>query len=169
MGNTLENKTILIYDLGGGTFDVTLLKYKKESINVLNSAGDHQLGGKDWDDRIIEYLASEFQQEFGEDPLEDTESVADLLVQAEEAKKKLTSFAHTKISITHDGMKGRYELDRTTFEKLTADLMERTISMTTRVLEDMGLSASDVDTNAYGSPFYRRGVWTKAFERCQCR
>ncbi len=145
LGNTLENKTILIYDLGGGTFDVTLLKYKKESINVLNSAGDHQLGGKDWDDRIIEYLASEFQQEFGEDPLEDTESVADLLVQAEEAKKKLTSFGHTKISITHDGMKGRYELDRTTFEKLTADLMERTISMTTRVLEDMGLSASDVD------------------------
>ena len=138
-------QTLLVYDLGGGTFDVTLLEFQKDCIRVKNSNGDHQLGGKDWDDRVIEYLASQFKDEYGMDPLEDVESLADLLVQAEESKKRLTAFQNTKISISHEGEKGRYELDRDTFEQLTSDLMERTMSMTMRVLEDMRLKFSDVD------------------------
>lgn len=144
LNQSASEQTILIYDLGGGTFDVTLLTFEKKQIRVLNSDGDHQLGGKDWDDRIIEYLASQFEDEFGIDPLEDAESLADLLVQAEEAKKRLSSFEKTRISISHEGQKGRYELDRNTFERITSDLMERTMSMTMRVLEDMQLQPSQL-------------------------
>jgi len=108
LNKTQKKQRLLIYDLGGGTFDVTLLELEKDHVRVKNSDGDHQLGGKDWDDRIIEYLASKFQDEYGIDPLEDAESLADLLVQAEEAKKRLTSFEKTVISIAHEGKKGKY-------------------------------------------------------------
>jgi molecular chaperone DnaK len=145
LNKTAKKQRILIYDLGGGTFDVTLLELEKDNVRVKNSDGDHQLGGKDWDDRIIEFLASKFQDEYGLDPLEEAESLADLLVQAEETKKRLTSFEKTVISITHEGEKGKYELDRATFEQITADLMERTMSMTMRVLEDMRLKPSHID------------------------
>ena len=145
LNKSRDKQTILVYDLGGGTFDVTLLEFEKDCIRVKNSVGDHQLGGKDWDDRIIEYLASEFRDEYGIDPLEDAESLADILVVAEESKKQLTNFEKTRLSITHGGDKGRYELDRIKFERLTSDLMERTMSMTMRVLEDMRLKPSDVD------------------------
>jgi len=138
-------RRILVYDLGGGTFDVTLLELTKNGVKVRTSDGDHQLGGKDWDDRIIEFLAGRFKDEFGADPLEDAESLADLLIQAEDAKKKLTSFDSTTIAITHDGCRGRYQLDRSKFEEVTSDLMERTVSLTTRVLEDMRLRPKDID------------------------
>jgi len=145
LNNTKAKQKILIYDLGGGTYDVTLLEFDSKCVRVINSDGDHQLGGKDWDDRIIEHLASQFRDEYGIDPLEDAESLADLLVQAEEAKKHLTTFEKTKISMFYEGEKGRYELFRTTFEQITSDLMERTMSMTMKVLEDMRLGPSDID------------------------
>jgi len=138
-------RRLMVYDLGGGTFDVTLLELTKDGVRVRTSDGDHQLGGKDWDDRIIEFLAGQFRDEFGTDPLEDTESLADLLIQAEDAKKKLTSFDSTTIALTHDGCRGRYQLDRAKFEEVTSDLMERTVSLTKRVLEDMRLRPKDVD------------------------
>ncbi len=145
LNKTKVKQRVLVYDLGGGTYDVTLLEFDSKCIRVINSDGNHQLGGKDWDDRIIEHLASLFRQEYGIDPLEDAESLADILVQAEEAKKHLTTFEKTKISITHEGEKGRYELARTTFEQITSDLMELTMSLTMRVLEDMRLKPSDID------------------------
>ena len=144
LNNTKSNLTVLVYDLGGGTFDVTLLEYNKSNIHVKSSDGDHQLGGKDWDERIVEYLASKFKEEFGFDPLEDSESLADLLVQAEEAKKRLSSMKQTNISINHDGERGRYILERDVFENITSDLMDRTISLTKIVLEDMRISPEDV-------------------------
>lgn len=138
-------KRLLVYDLGGGTFDVTILELTSDGVRVRTSDGDHQLGGKDWDDRIIEFLAGQFRDEFGVDPLEDAESLADLLVQAEEAKKRLTSVDTTTISITHDGRRGRYTFDRAKFEDITADFMERTVSLTTRALEDLKLLPADID------------------------
>ena len=140
-----KEQTILVYDLGGGTFDVTVMKIDSSSINVLNSVGDHQLGGKDWDEKIITYIANEFKDEFGEDPLEDSESIADLMVRVEDAKKKLSSVAKTKIAISYEGMKGRYELDRETFENVTADLMERTVFLVEKALEDIDMSVNDID------------------------
>ena len=138
------DQNILVYDLGGGTFDVSVLEYRDEEIRVRNSVGDHQLGGKNWDERIIEFIAEEFNQEFGVDPLESVESLADLLIEAEETKKRLTTVERTNISLSHEGNRGRYELDRITFERLTSDLMERTMSMTMRALEDIKLTTNDI-------------------------
>jgi len=143
--NIDKNQKILVYDLGGGTFDVTLMNIHNNTISIINSNGDHHLGGKDWDDRIISYIQSKFEDEFGIDPLEDSESVADLLVRAEEAKKKLSSLSKTSISISYNGDKGKFELSREVFEDITADLMERTISLTNQVLEEVSLEAKDVD------------------------
>lgn len=145
LGKEDESRRIMVYDLGGGTFDATLLELNGGALEVRASDGDHQLGGKDWDDRIIEFLANRFQNEFGFDPLEDAESLADLLIQAEDAKKKLTSFENTVVSLTHDGSRGKYELSRDKFEELTSDLMERTVSLTVRVLEDLELVPLDID------------------------
>ncbi|HET8799433.1 MAG TPA: Hsp70 family protein [Thermoanaerobaculia bacterium] len=145
MGRGEAVRRMLVYDLGGGTFDVTLLELTKDGIVVSSSEGDHQLGGKDWDDRIIEFLAGRFHDEFGVDPLEKAESLADLLIQAEDAKKKLTAFESTTVSIAHEGNRGRYPLSRAKFEELTTDLMERTVSLTNRVLEDKGLAARDIE------------------------
>ncbi|MGN0180695.1 MAG: Hsp70 family protein, partial [Monoglobaceae bacterium] len=86
-----EEQTVLIYDLGGGTFDVTLAHIDQNEISILGSDGDHELGGKDWDDCIARYLAEEALEKFGVDLSEDPEAVASLLVTAENVKKQLTS------------------------------------------------------------------------------
>jgi molecular chaperone DnaK len=143
--NTNKNQKVLVYDLGGGTFDVTILEITNNEIKILNSEGDHQLGGKDWDDRIINYVSNQFEEEFGVDPLEDSESVADLLVRVEDAKKKLSKLEKTTISISYDGMKGRYELTKNLFEELTSDLMERTVFLTQESLKNINLSSNDID------------------------
>lgn len=140
-----HEQTLLVYDLGGGTFDVTLLRLCERETRILTSDGDHELGGKDWDDRIVEFLSSRFEDEFGSDPLDDLETMSDLLVRAEEVKKRLTAAASAPIAIVHDGERGRYTLERATFEEITADLMERTIALTGKVLEDQELSAAAVD------------------------
>lgn len=138
-------QTLLVYDLGGGTFDVTLLRISGEEIRILDSEGDHELGGKNWDDRIVEFLATRFRDEFGSDPFEDAISLSDLLVRAEEAKKRLSSSTSTRISIVHDGNQGRYELDRDTFERITYDLMERAVSLTRKTLDDQRMTEGDID------------------------
>src|SRR6185369_5898575 len=98
-----REQTLLVYDLGGGTFDVTLLRLGRGEIRILSSEGDHELGGKDWDDRTIEFLASRFEAEFGCDPLDDLESLADLLIRAEEVKKRLSNAQNAPISLVHGG------------------------------------------------------------------
>jgi molecular chaperone DnaK len=140
-----QSRTLLVYDLGGGTFDVTLLRLDPQELRILHSDGDHELGGKDWDDRIVEYVANRFREEFGADPLEDRESIADLLVGAEELKKRLSTAQSAALTLVHEGQRGRYTLDRPTLDSLTADLMERTISLTTRVLHDQGMTPAEVD------------------------
>lgn len=140
-----DGETLLVYDLGGGTFDVTLLRLEPEEIRILTSDGDHELGGKDWDDRIVEFLASRFQEEHGTDPLDDRGSFGDLYVRAEEAKKRLSSVQSVPVSLVHGGARSRYTLDRDTFEEITADLLERTAALTARVLEDQGLRNEDIE------------------------
>ena len=82
-------QTVLIYDLGGGTFDVTLARIASNEIDILGSDGDHELGGKDWDDCVARYLANEFDEKYGIDVSDDPEMVASLLVTAENVKKQL--------------------------------------------------------------------------------
>jgi molecular chaperone DnaK (HSP70) len=145
LNRSRESNRFLVYDLGGGTFDITLLELADGVVKVLSSSGDPCLGGKDWDDRIIQFLADSFAAEHGADPFKHAESVADLLLQAEEAKKQLTSRESTSVAIFHGGLRGRYQLDRTQFEALTADLMERTILLTRQIMKDAGYQPKDLN------------------------
>jgi molecular chaperone DnaK len=138
-------RTILVYDLGGGTFDVTLLRLAEDEIRVLTSDGDRELGGKDWDLRLLDWLDSRFLDDHGIRPTDLAGGAGDLLVLAEEAKRRLTDTEATFVSIAQGGSRARYRLDRALFAELTADLLERTISLTSKVLDSQGLSAANLD------------------------
>jgi len=131
-----ENRIVLVYDLGGGTFDITMIDIQENSIDVICTGGDHNLGGKDWDDRIVGFLVQEFQRQTGssEDILEDPDTWQDLQLSAEKSKKILSQRDKTPISITHGGERVKVELGRAKFEEITRDLVERTISLTHEML-----------------------------------
>lgn len=134
-----EDRVVLVYDLGGGTFDITMIHISPgSSIEVICTGGDHNLGGKDWDDRIVAFLAEAFRTQTGssEDILEDPDTCQDLQLSAEKAKKVLSQRTKTQILITHGGERVKVELARNTFESITADLLERTISLTHEMLEE---------------------------------
>jgi len=135
---TNENKVVLVYDLGGGTFDTTMIEIKTDGINVICTGGDHNLGGKDWDDRIINHLVEQFQNETGskEEILDDPETLQDLVLSAENAKKTLSQRDKAPVSVSHEGEKIKIQLDRTKFEEITLDLLERTISLTQEMLAE---------------------------------
>lgn len=139
------DQSILVYDLGGGTFDVTVVRISGSAITVLGTAGDHELGGKDWDDRIAQWLDTQFQELHEASPLGDCESANDLLVRCENAKKQLSSRDTTSISMAHDGLRERFDLTREQFDELTRDLMERTQRLCDQTLTDIGLAWSDLD------------------------
>lgn len=136
--DTTDDRVVLVYDLGGGTFDVTMIDIKKDSVEVICTGGDHHLGGKDWDDRIVAYLVEMFQTETGtdEDILDDPDTWQDLQLSAEKAKKILSQRPNAPISVTHGGERVKIAMDRTKFEEITADLIERTIEFTRQMLED---------------------------------
>ncbi len=133
-----DDRVVLVYDLGGGTFDVTMIDIKKDSVEVICTGGDHHLGGKDWDDRIVAYLVEMFQTETGmdEDILDDPDTWQDLQLSAEKAKKILSQRPNAPISVTHGGERVKITMDRVKFEEITADLIERTIEFTRQMLED---------------------------------
>jgi molecular chaperone DnaK len=133
-----EKKVVLVYDLGGGTFDITMIEIRIDSIEVICTGGDHNLGGKDWDDRIVAYLVQEFQKIIGtdEDILEDPDTWQDLQLSAERSKKVLSQRDRTPISITHGGERVKVVLEREKFEEITQDLLERTIVFTQEMLQE---------------------------------
>lgn len=132
-----EDKVVLVYDLGGGTFDITMIEITAASIKVIVTGGDHDLGGKNWDDIIITHLAERFNEETGievSDVLGDKETAGELRLSAEKAKKALSQRPKTSINITHAGERVKVELTREKFEELTASLLENTIELTKRML-----------------------------------
>ena len=133
-----ERKVVLVFDLGGGTFDITMIEIRNDSIEVICTGGDHNLGGKDWDDRIVAHLVQEFQASVGtdEDILEDPDTWQDLQLSAEKSKKILSQRDKTPISITHGGERVKVVLERNKFEEITQDLLERTIVFTQEMLLD---------------------------------
>ena len=132
-----DPRIVLVYDLGGGTFDITMIEILPDSIEVICTGGDHNLGGKDWDDRIVAHLAQEFQNITGTDMdiLEDADTCQDLQIAAEKAKKILGQRTKTPVVITHGGERIKVELTREKFEELTESLVERTIAFTHEMLE----------------------------------
>ena len=145
VGQAGSEETVLVYDLGGGTFDVTLVRFRAAEIEVIATDGDFELGGKDWDDRIVQYLASRFREEFGSDPLDMPESSGELLVLCEEAKRMLTSRPNFAVAIDHEGKRGKYEVTREKFEELSLDLLQRTARLCEQVLRDAQLDWHRLD------------------------
>ncbi|MDM8522913.1 Hsp70 family protein [Desulfococcaceae bacterium HSG8] len=133
-----EEKVVLVYDLGGGTFDITMIDIQSNAIEVICTGGDHNLGGKDWDDRIVAFLQQEYQNQTktDEDILEDPDTCQDLLLSAEKAKKVLSQRDKTPVLITHGGERVKVMLERKKFEEITQDLIERTVALTYEMLEE---------------------------------
>jgi molecular chaperone DnaK len=135
-------QTLLVYDLGGGTFDVSVVRITPDEQHVLGTEGDHSLGGKDWDDCILQYLAKGVADEFGKDLLEG--DINELLVKAEAAKKALSSRQSVDITVQMAGHRSSYRLTREQFESLTLDLMQRTGRLTEQLLEEIGIGWMDL-------------------------
>ncbi|WP_017728413.1 molecular chaperone DnaK [Halalkalibacterium ligniniphilum] len=146
-----EDQTILVYDLGGGTFDVSILELGDGFFEVKATSGDNKLGGDDFDQVIIDYLVAEFKKDNGIDLSQDKMAMQRLKDAAEKAKKDLSGVTQTQISlpfITADATGPKHlevSLSRAKFEELSADLVERTLGPTRQALQDAGLSASDID------------------------
>lgn len=137
------DQRILVYDLGGGTFDVSIVEITATEQRVIGTGGDHNLGGKDWDDRIFNYLATKFQDEFGVELGSDDFNT--LLVKSENLKKGLSARISVDVQIQAGQYIGNYTLTRDLFESLTSDLMERTQRLTEQTLEDVNLKWRDLD------------------------
>ncbi|MHB1561371.1 MAG: Hsp70 family protein [Isosphaeraceae bacterium] len=133
-----EDQVVLVYDLGGGTFDVTMIEIKDRLIRVICTGGDHRLGGVLWDEAVVMYLAEQFREQTSEasDPLDDPEVLNDLFLQAERGKKTLTQREKAPFRVTHAGQQARVELDRARFEEITRHLMDRTVELTQEMLAD---------------------------------
>jgi molecular chaperone DnaK (HSP70) len=129
---------VLVYDLGGGTFDITMIEVKGRSITVLCTGGDHNLGGKDWDTALVNYLVSQFQEQTGctEDILDNPETLQDLFINAERAKKILSQRDKAPLVVTHGGQRAKVELTRDKFDELTAKLLDRTVTLTCDMLAE---------------------------------
>ena len=146
-----QEKKILVFDLGGGTFDVSVLEIGDGTFEVLATAGNNRLGGDDFDQVIIDYLAEEFKKSEGVDLRNDKMALQRLKEAAEKAKKELSSTMSTNINLpfitaTAEGPKHlNIDLSRAKFDELTAHLVEKTMEPTRRALQDAGLSTSDID------------------------
>lgn len=138
-------KNLLIYDLGGGTFDVTVAKVTDYSVEVLSTNGDHLLGGKDWDDRLVMHVSEKFLSEHGIDPLEDVEFLNEILVHCEHAKRALTDLQKTGIQAVHSGKRSSFELTRGQFEEMTDDLLYRTWNLSDIAIREAKLSWDQID------------------------
>jgi molecular chaperone DnaK len=138
-------RTILVYDLGGGTFDVTLVRLGKKRFQVLGIEGDVRLGGQDWDERLIAFIAEKFRIEHGSDPREDEQSLAILHSACERAKRALSKVTQANITCTHAGQKFTTSVTRADFERITQDLLLRTRLTTQQVLRQAGMTWDQVD------------------------
>jgi len=141
-----QGSRILVFDLGGGTFDTTLIEIQGRDINVLATTGDHQLGGKDWDDALIQYAAERFREKHNMDPLEDPAAYHDLRQKCVSAKISLTRRPKVNLFYDYGGKILRLEIDRARFEDLTSGLLRRCDALTTDLLEEAGIDADSVDT-----------------------
>ena len=146
-----HEEKILVFDLGGGTFDVSILELGDGVFDVLSTAGDNHLGGDDFDNKIIEFLVAEFKRDNGIDLSQDKMAMQRLKDAAEKAKKDLSGVTSTQISLPFitAGEAGPLHLEvtltRAKFDQLTLDLVERTKEPVRRALSDAGLSASEID------------------------
>ncbi|MET8894398.1 molecular chaperone DnaK [Streptomyces albogriseolus] len=146
-----EHETVLVFDLGGGTFDVSILDVGDGVVEVRSTAGDSHLGGDDFDRRLVDYLADDFQKENGIDLRKDPQALQRLFEAAEKAKTELSSVTQTQVSlpfITADASGPKHLTDsvmRSTFEQITSDLVERCLGPVQQAMGDAKVGESDID------------------------
>ena len=138
-------QTVLVYDLGGGTFDVTIAHIDKDRIDILGSDGDHALGGKDWDDCIAQYLLEEFEDRTGVDISDNPEAINAILVKAENTKKKLTSKKSVMVPMHYGGMRDSIEVTQDIFEGLSKKYMGITEMVTERLMSAINVTWKKLD------------------------
>lgn len=136
---------LLVYDLGGGTFDVTVMEILGDNFRAVATDGDVHLGGRDWDEKLVDLAADRFRAEHREDPRQNPESLYDLYRAAEQAKKTLSERDRAVVVVTHVGTRFKATVTREEFEEATRPLLERTRGTTELVLLQSGLSWADID------------------------
>ncbi|MGN6606308.1 MAG: Hsp70 family protein [Jatrophihabitans sp.] len=137
--------TYVVFDLGGGTFDVTVLRINGDEFEVLATDGLHELGGVDWDERLVSLLNRQFMAQGGPDLTADPGRAADLRERAELAKRALTQAPQTRVALSAAGVSAVVPVTRAAFEQASADLVNQTRDLTVSVAEDVGLSWRQVD------------------------
>ncbi|MCA9047041.1 MAG: Hsp70 family protein, partial [Planctomycetaceae bacterium] len=140
-----EEKTILVYDLGGGTFDVTVVRYTPTQFRVLATDGDVMLGGLDWSRRIVDHVSEQFKRKFGVDPRDNAETMLTLAQECENAKRSLSEAAQVPVNVYYEGKSLTVGLSRTDFERMTSDLIQRTKDTTELVMQQAGISAGELN------------------------
>jgi molecular chaperone DnaK len=138
-------KKILVYDLGGGTFDVTVMEIGGSEFKALATDGDVMLGGADWDHRLLDFVAEEFKKKHGADPREDVTCRGRLWRECEDAKRTLSARTKVHIACDYRGQAIRVEITRQQFEEMTRDLLDRTTFTTRQTLQAAGLGWEDID------------------------
>ena len=137
--------TYMVYDLGGGTFDVTIVRISSEGLETIGTVGNHHLGGKNWDDALLEYVTDLFNDEFGCDILNEIDSPYDLLVAVEKLKKNLTQKNSDSVTISFNGNRGKYMVTREQFNEMTAHLMDMTEMLCEDLLDECNMSWSQLN------------------------
>jgi molecular chaperone DnaK len=136
---------VLVFDLGGGTFDVTVVELRDRSFKALATDGDVALGGKDWDEKLVDIAAERFRRQFREDPRDNPISLQELRLAAESTKRTLTERPRAPVFVHHLGSRLKVEVTRAEFEEATAELLERTRLTTEIVVRQTGLSWAEID------------------------
>ena len=145
LGDDGKNRKILIYDLGGGTFDVTIAAIKPDSIEVLATNGHHQLGGRDWDIAVADWMAQKFLEETGIDVSADNEVVSANMIKAENAKKQLSATTVAPLTVDNGEAKRTFRLSRREFEQLTSYQLGITTDIIDQTFEEIGIAWNDLD------------------------
>jgi molecular chaperone DnaK len=137
VSGSADGTTFLVYDLGGGTFDISLIKMTEKSVEVLAVGGDHRLGGADWDEKLFDYIVEETIAQCGDESLRDDEAMLqDLRTLAEKTKRDLSSTETKKLIVRYTGTAAKITVTRKQFEEMTAELLDETIRITTRTLAE---------------------------------
>ncbi|MFP6769806.1 MAG: Hsp70 family protein [Planctomycetaceae bacterium] len=144
-GRSRRQETILVYDLGGGTFDVTLLEIDGEKYTARATAGDVFLGGIDWDQQLVDFAAERFVAEHGVDPRNDPAALQLLQQTAEDAKRTLSTREQVTLRFAWEGRRGQAELSRADFEELTGYLLDRTLLTIRQVLREADCNWENID------------------------
>src|SRR5712672_2605765 len=140
-----EDQTVFVFDLGGGTFVVTIMRIEGQGIQMIATNGDHRLGGKDWDDIIVNYVAEEFDRAHGENPLLDLQSYQDLQSRALSAKIQLSSRMQTAVVHHHNGKSVKLEITRNEFERRSQHLVEKCKTICEMVMQEENMNWDDIE------------------------